>query len=239
MKTTFKQYLLEAEEKMPPAEDVHDLFASIVDGQFTKDGSKLKVTGDFYCLNNQLESLEGCPQTVGGDFNCLGNQLKSLEGCPQKVDGYFSCWGNQLESLEGCPQTVGGSFACHENQLKSLEGCPQKVDGDFKCGVNQLESLEGCPQTVGGDFICYNNKKLTSLARINFYVHEITGIANFAGCPIKSNILGLLKIRGLKKVKFTDKQLEEIMNKYLPMGDSTDCIDDLLDAGYGKEYCKW
>ena len=175
-KTTFKQYLLEAEEKMPRAEDVHDLFASIVDGHFTKDGSKLKVTGDFYCNNNQLKSLEGCPQTVGG---------------------YFSCSDNKLESLEGCPQTVGGGF------------------------------------------YCWNNKKLTSLARINFYVHEITGIANFAGCPIKSNILGLLKIRGLKKVKFTDKKLQEIMNRHLPMGDSTDCIDDLLDAGYSKEYCKW
>ena len=196
-KTTFKQYLLEA--KMPPAEDVHDLLISIVNGHFTKDGSKLKVTGNFWCHSNQLKSLEGCPQTVGG---------------------YFDCSNNQLESLEGCPQTVGG---------------------DFNCWNNKLKSLEGCPQTVGGYFNCYNNKKLTSLTRINFYVHEIngTGGADFEGCPIKSNVLGILKIRGLKKVKFTDKQLEEIMNKYLPMGNISECMDDLLDAGFSKEYCKW
>ena len=196
-KTTFKQYLLEAE--MPAAKSQKDLRASIVNGHFTKDGSKLKVTGDFDFFNNQLKSLEGCPQTVGGSFSC----------------GY-----NQLKSLEGCPQTVGGSFYC---------------------SYNHLESLEGCPRIVGGYFYCSNNKQLTSLARINFYVHEINGKdgADFEGCPIKSNILGLLKIRGLKKVKFTDKKLQEIMNRHLPMGDSTDCIDDLLDAGYSKEYCKW
>ena len=261
-KTTFKQYLLEAEGKMPRAKSQKDLFASIVDGHFTKDGSKLKVTGNFNCGHNQLESLEGCPQTVTGDFDCDNNQLKSLEGCPQTVGGYFYCSNNQLkslkgcpqtvggyfycydnhlESLKGCPQTIGGGFDCNNNQLKSLEGCPQTVHGAFDCSGNRLKSLEGCPQTVGGGFYCGNNEKLTSLARINFYVHEINSIygANFSGCPIKSNILGLLKIRGLKKVKFTDKKLEEIMNRHLPMGDSTDCIDDLLDAGYGKEYCKW
>ena len=196
MKTTFKQYLLEANES-PKAESIDDLLNSIVDGHFTKDGSKLKVVGDF---------------------NCSDNELKSLWGCPQKVGGGFDCFSNQLESLEGCPQTVGGNFDCSHNQL---------------------ESLEGCPQTISGYFDCYDNKQLTSLARINFYIHEITGIANFIGCPIKSNVLGLLKIRNLKKVAFDDEKLTEIMNKHLPMGDSTDCIDDLLDAGYSKEYCKW
>ena len=219
MKTTFKQYLLEANES-PKAESIDDLLNSIVDGHFTKDGSKLKVVGDFNCSDNELKSLWGCPQKVGGGFDCFSNQLESLEGCPQIVGGNFDCSHNQLESLEGCPQTVGGSFYCDHNQLKSLEGCPQ---------------------TVGGDFWCLDNKKLTSLARINFYVYEINGSngIDFTGCPIKSNILGLLKIRGLKKVKFTDEKLQEIMNRHLPMGDSTDCIDDLLDAGYGKEYCKW
>ena len=177
MKTTFKQYLLEANES-PKAESIDDLLNSIVDGHFTKDGSKLKVVGDFNCSDNELKSLEGCPQTVGGSFYCWNNQLKSLEGCPQ---------------------------------------------------------------TVGGNFYYFNNEKLTSLTRINFYVHEINGSngIDFRNCPIKSNILGLLKISGLKKVYFDDKKLQEIMNKHLPMGDSTDCIDDLLDAGFSKEYCKW
>ena len=220
VKTTFKQYLLEAEEKMPRAKSQLDLRRSIVDGHFTKDGSKLKVTGDFDCGDNQLKSLEGCPQTVGGSFYCSHNQLKSLEGCPH---------------------TVGGDFYCGDNELESLEGCPQIVGGDFYCWSNQLESLEGCPQTVGGYFNCLNNEKLTSLTRINFYVHEINGKdgADFTGCPIKSNVLGLLKIRGLKGARFDDTKLQEIMNKHLPMGNISECMDELLDAGFSKEYCKW
>ena len=241
MKTTFKQYLLEAEEKMTPAEDVDDLLAYLKSGYFTKDGSKLKVTGDFDWSRKQLKSLEGCPHTVVGDFYCSHNQLESLEGCPQTITGVFNCGKNQLKSLEGCPQTVGGYFDCSINQLESLEGCPQKVGGSFWCDNNQLESLEGCPQIVGGDFDCSHNEKLTSLARINFYVHEINGAPgiDFRGCPIKSNVLGILKIRGLKGVRFDDKKLEEIMNKHLPMGNIAECMDELLDAGYSKEYCKW
>ena len=263
-KTTFKQYLLEA--KMPLAQSVTDLFDSIVNGKFTKDGSKLKVTGFFQCNNTKtLISLEGAPQEVNY-FDCENNlKLTSLKGGPQTTnDGGFYCEKNpKLTSLEGAPQTVGGEFYCKKNLgLISLEGAPQKVGFHFKCENNTkltslkggpqfvygwfycnnndgLTSLEGAPQKVGGNFQCRNNPKLTSLTRINFYIHEIGGDADFLGCPIESNILGLLKIRGLSRVFFDDKQLEEIVNRHLPMGDSTDCIDDLLDAGYSKEYCKW
>ena len=231
--------LLEATD--PRAKSVDDLLASIENGYFTLDGSKLKVADGFDCTRNRLTYLKGCPQKVGGDFDCNDNVLISLEGCPQKVGGSFSCHDNQLKSLEGCPQTVGRDFGCNSNQLESLEGCPQKVGGSFWCDNNQLESLEGCPQIVCGDFDCSHNEKLTSLARINFYVHEINGAPgiDFRGCPIKSNVLGILKIRGLKGVRFDDKKLEEIMNKHLPMGNIAECMDELLDAGYSKEYCKW
>ena len=49
-----------------------------------------KVSGKFYCANNNLTSLEGCPTHVGGIFYCHCNELKSLEGCPTKV-GDFAC----------------------------------------------------------------------------------------------------------------------------------------------------
>jgi hypothetical protein len=34
------------------------------------------VGGDFYCNNNKLTSLEGCPTYVGGDFWCNNNKVK-------------------------------------------------------------------------------------------------------------------------------------------------------------------
>ena len=80
-----------------------------------------EVSGDFYCYNNQLTSLEGCPTIVCGSFNCANNQLTSLEGCPRTVGYDFYCYNNQLISLEGCPTTVGGSFYCRYNTKQFSE----------------------------------------------------------------------------------------------------------------------
>ena len=56
-----------------------------------------KVTGNFYCHNNQLTSLEGGPKEVGGDFDChSNNQLTSLEYAPEKLSGKFYCENNPL-----------------------------------------------------------------------------------------------------------------------------------------------
>ena len=63
-----------------------------------------EVNGSFYCYNNKLTSLEGCPKAVKGDFYCSNNQLTSLEGCPETVKGGFDCSNNKLISLEGCPE---------------------------------------------------------------------------------------------------------------------------------------
>ncbi len=133
------------------------------DNQLTSlEGAPQKVGGDFGCSENKLTSLKGAPKKVGGSFNCSRNQLTSLEGAPQKVGGSFYCNDNQLTSLKGAPQTVGRSFDCYKNQLTSLEGAPKEIGRDFNCSENQLTSLKGVPQEVGGDFDCYMNQ-LTSL----------------------------------------------------------------------------
>src|SRR5271157_672879 len=55
------------------------------------------VTGYFYCSDNQLTSLVGCPFSVGGDFYCSYNQLTSLVGCPFSVGGKFYCHDNKAQ----------------------------------------------------------------------------------------------------------------------------------------------
>ena len=97
-----------------------------------------KVSGDFYCYENQLTSLVGAPQTVGRDFYCYENQLTTLVGAPQSVGGNFDCRSNQLTTLVGAPQSVDGSFWCHANQLTTLEGAPKTVGRDFWCGDNPV-----------------------------------------------------------------------------------------------------
>ena len=88
-----------------------------------------RVTGSFWCENNKLTSLEGCPTEIRGDFSCAGNQLTSLEGCPREIGGNFYCQSNQLTSLEGCPTEIGGNFYCSYNQLTSLKGAPEYIEG--------------------------------------------------------------------------------------------------------------
>jgi hypothetical protein len=89
-----------------------------------------RVTGSFWCENNKLTSLEGCPTEIRGDFSCAGNQLTSLEGCPREIGGNFYCQSNQLTSLEGCPTEIGGNFYCSYNQLTSLKGAPEYIEGE-------------------------------------------------------------------------------------------------------------
>ena len=69
-----------------------------------------KVSGRFWCHNNQLRTLDGAPREVGRNFRCHGNQLRTLEGSPRKVGGFFYCSHNPLISLEGAPDVIGGRF---------------------------------------------------------------------------------------------------------------------------------
>jgi hypothetical protein len=103
-----------------------------------------RVTGDFFCYNNQLTSLEGCPTEIGGNFSCSYNQLTSLEGCPTEISGDFLCQYNQLTSLEGCPTEIGGNFYCHNNNLTSLKGASEYIEGkvNFMPNNNLPEFIE-------------------------------------------------------------------------------------------------
>jgi len=93
-----------------------------------------RISGNFSCSNNQLQTLEGAPQEVGGDFYCYNNQLQTLEGSPQEVGGDFYCSNNQLRTLEGAPLEVVGNFYCYGNQLRTLEGAPETIGGEIKSG---------------------------------------------------------------------------------------------------------
>ncbi len=98
-----------------------------------------EVSGDFFCHDNQLTSLKGCPEKVGGDFDCYHNKLTSLEGCPEKMGGYFHCSGNQLTSLEGCPDV--GSIYCISNQITSFEGIPEFWEGHLNIFNNPVDEI--------------------------------------------------------------------------------------------------
>ena len=87
-----------------------------------KDGT-VDVNNDIYLNSCKLTKLPLKFGNVTGDFNCGNNQLTTLEGCPQSVDGYFTCYNNNITLLEGCPRSVGGDFNCGNNNLTKLEFC--------------------------------------------------------------------------------------------------------------------
>jgi hypothetical protein len=105
-----------------------------------------KVSGYFYCYNNKLTSLKGCPKIVGGDFNCYNNQLTSLIGSPEKVGSYFDCHDNKLTSLKGCPKEVGGKFDCSFNNLTNFKGFNCKISNKLYCDNNHIKEIyKLCP----------------------------------------------------------------------------------------------
>ena len=67
-----------------------------------------RVTGYFYCNNNNLTSLKGSPRWTG-DFFCSNNNLTSLEFSPDYVSGGFYCRKNNLTD-NYCDTEILGNF---------------------------------------------------------------------------------------------------------------------------------
>jgi hypothetical protein len=81
-----------------------------------------EVSGNFWCYENKLTSLEGCPERVGGSFGCWNNKLTNLEGCPKYVNGGFWCTNNNIYTFEGIPDYthIGGNFECYNNLVYNI-----------------------------------------------------------------------------------------------------------------------
>ena len=128
-----------------------------------------------------------------------------------------------------------GDFNCGLNNLTSLEFCPSEVGGNFYCNDNKLTSLEHGPSEVGGYFDCYKNN-LTSLKDIHKQLHKMNGYFNCGANKLTSHVLGVLLISGCEKLKIDNKEVEAIVNKYLPNNEGRKgllkCKGELVDAGF-------
>jgi hypothetical protein len=157
---------------------------------------------------------------------------------PYYKDGSFMSSGLGLKFLHGCPEEVERAFYCSNNKLTSLKGGPKTVGEDYYCSDNLLTSLEYAPKTVGGEFECDNNS-ITSLHNIHKIFDSNGGTLDTGNNPIKECILGLLKIKKLKKVYMSLRlgKVEDIINKYLPEGNIIECQSELIEAGF-EEFAK-
>lgn len=163
-----------------------------------------------------------------GDFTCENLGITSLVGGPKYVERHFYCSKNMLTDLVGAPIDVGGDFICnHMPSLTSLKTAqPIKIEAGawfYRCGF-------------------------TSLKGIHKYISYIGGVASFEANPIKSHMLGLLKIEGLEEIKFDvevhggestkGNSVTAIINRHLENGRNIfDCQAELEDNGY-EEYAQ-
>ena len=160
------------------------------------------------------------------NFDCSGSKITSLEGAPTSVNGYFICINTNITSLEHAPTSVGGGFNCRDANITSLEHAPTSIGGNFNCNNTNIASLQGAPTSVAGSFNC-NNIKITSLENIHHHIHHIGYGLFLNNCSIKSNVLGVLwigcDVQGRPQpdgkapvfIRLDNKQVEEILNKYL------------------------
>ena len=149
----------------------------------------------------------------------------------EKFVGYFNCVKKQLTSLEGCPTQIDGDFSCLDNKLTSLEYGPLEIDGFYWCSHNKLTQIDGPTININGYFRCDFNK-IQSLHNIHKQILKMKGGFYATKNPIKSHVLGLLKIPGLTKVELDNKQVQNILNKYIKNKESKsliNCQNELID----------
>jgi hypothetical protein len=152
-------------KKLPVKFKLVDGYFDISNNNLTSlEGCPDTVTKDFNCSNNNLTSLLDSPYKVG-DFDCSNNKLVNLSHCPKEVSGFFDCSSNQIISIKGSPRTIKGHFKCSNNKIASLKGGPKYIETYFDCSHNFLKDLSGGPLTVGQDYIC-NANNLSDLDNI-------------------------------------------------------------------------
>ena len=136
---------------------------------------------------------------------------------------------------------VLGDFYCSRTQIKSLEQGPSWVGGVFYCSETEIKSFEGAPSYVGGGVNCWNTN-IASLHNIHKQIKHI-GTQLYLSNTVKSHILGVMLIKGLRGIKFhlgntEQKQVENIINKHLAGNRNVhDAQEELIEAGLA-EYAK-
>lgn len=165
------------------------------------------------------------------DLGIQGEEIISLEGCPEEVDGSFYCSYNKLTSLEYCPKKIRGNFGCSRNSITSLKGCPERINGWLECNDNQLTSFKHFPKYIGS-FCAINRNKFTSFKDIDKYIEHIDVYLIANEQNITSGYSDLFGINGLKEIEVDNKEIQTIVNKYLPSNDIIEFQDEMIKAGY-------
>jgi hypothetical protein len=168
---------------------------------------------------------------------------KFITEFPDKVNIFQCQYENGLTSLEGSPKEVK-DFRCDNTDITSLEFCPSIIKGNFNCYNTKITSLDYAPLKVDGEFVCTDNKILHLKGIGRSYLKECKEL--WLPNTIKSNILGLCRVKKLKSIqifeegtiKFGDLyEALEIIKKYLNT-DGSECQEELTQNGF-NDYARF
>jgi hypothetical protein len=189
-----------------------------------EDVSSTKDIANIYIKNGKFK--KNFPEKMG-TFDCFDfASLTSLEGCPTEVDS-FNCNNTNITSLEFSPKIIDKWFVCADTKITSLDHAPLKCNA-FACDGNNILHLKG----IGRSYL----KECEYLYLPN---------------TIKSNILGLCRVKNLHTFYIYDKYVNyinyirfgelfealQIVKKYLNT-DGSDCQEELIQNRY-NDYAKF
>ena len=189
----------------------------------------IKLTNDtFFNVN-----LDHMPP---GLLSCEGNFQYALK---------YSNVSSALTSCNNFPKYVGGDFWLEARSVTDLRGCPETVEGE-ECHIGgEFSSLEGITRYVNNGQMTIKSPKLTSLQNIHKHISFVEDRLDI-NAPISSNILGLLKIRGVRTFGLEVRDYPQfyecnaafgIVKKYVRSKDVFACQEELIDAGL-KDYAE-
>lgn len=152
------------------------------------------------------------------------------------VHGDFLFSSSNLTTLQNAPDVVEGDFFVDHAHLTNLHGAPHTVQDSIAYSGNPLTTLEGSPQVCGAHIYLENLPKIKSLQGIHKTFRQMNGELHLENTPAESHVLGILMIKGCKKIdKFHHPAVMKIINKHLE-GDRDVhlCQDELIDAGFAQ-----
>ncbi len=184
---SFKQYLTEAPDFASKAEKFADLKKLISNCNATvlySESSKGLVIKNNIKLTDEVFFYAKLDEMPQGLISCERNF--------EYIDR-----ATNLTSCKNFPKHVGGTFWLIAKTLTDLRGCPEEVDGE-ECFISGgFSSLEGITRYVNNGQMTITSPNLTSLKDIHKHISFVEDRLD-VNAPIRSNILGLLKIKGIR-----------------------------------------
>ena len=194
-----------------------------------KELDEIKIPEGIKTLK-EVPELQGIKYVKTLDASKV-KSLVSLEGCPEEV---YNLWCDEttITSLKGGPKKATFIDCEHNKHLISLEGCPEELN-QLRCGSVGITSLKGGPKRVNELNVHYNSQLI--LRNMWEHLHYCKIYRQYGTIHPDSGLLGLLRVKGLKKIISDDDSPLSIVKKYVPLKSMSDiirCKQELIEAGF-------